>query len=76
MALEFVALNAKMYSYRNPERKSKIECCKSTKKSVVTKSLTFDDHKNWLFHNRTIYREQMLSENNKQKLYMVNNSFE
>ena len=54
MALEFVALNAKMYSYRNPERKSKIECCKSTKKSVVTKSLTFDDHKNWLFHNRTI----------------------
>ena len=32
----------------------------------------FDDYKNCLFDGKTVYREQMLFENKKDEVYMVN----
>ena len=46
--------------------------CKGTKKCVVSEGLTFDDYKTCLFDGETIYREQMLFENKKHKVYSVN----
>ena len=48
------------------------KCCKGTKKCVVSEGLTFDDYKTCLFDGETIYREQMLLENKKHEVYMVN----
>ena len=47
-------------------------CCKDTKRCVVAESLTFNDYKNYLFDDKKIYREQMLFENKKHKVYTVN----
>ena len=77
---EFVVLRAKMYVYRkidcraaqNEHIKVEEKCCKGTKKCVVAKGLTFDDYKTCLFDGETVYREQMLFENKKHKLYTVN----
>ena len=57
---EFVALRAKMYAYRQIDKKLDDKCCKGTKKCVVPESLTFDDFKTCLSEGETIYREQML----------------
>ena len=78
---EFVALRAKMYAYRKIDRVATqhdhfVACdekrCKGTKKCVVSEGLTFDDYKTCLFDGETIYREQMLLENKKHEVYMVN----
>ena len=45
---------------------------KDANKCVVAESLTFDDYKTCLFDGKTIYREQMLFENEKHELYTVN----
>ena len=69
---EFVALRTKMYAYRKIDKKVEEKRCKSTKKCVVAEDLTFDDYKACLFDGKTIYREQMLFENMKHKVYTVN----
>ena len=70
--IAFVALRAKMDAYRKIDKKVEEKCCKGTKKCVVAEGLTFDDYKNCLFDGETIYREQMLFENNKHEVYTVN----
>ena len=70
---EFVALiRAKMYLYRKIDKGVEEKQCKSTKKCVVSEGLAFDDYKTCLFDGETIYREQMLFENKKHEVYMVN----
>ena len=68
---EFVALRAKMYAYKKSD-KIEDKRCKGTKKCVVTNTLTFEDYKTCLYEGKTIYREQMLFENKKHKLFTVN----
>ena len=36
------------------------------------KAFTFDGYRNCLFDGKTVYREQMLFENKKDEVYMVN----
>ena len=36
------------------------------------KAFTFDDYRNCQFDGKTVYREQMLFENKKDEVYMVN----
>ena len=69
---ELVALIAKMYAYRKIDKKVEDKRCKGTKKCVVAESLTFDDYKACLCDGKTIYKEQMLFENKKHEVYMVN----
>ena len=69
---EVVALRAKMYAYRKIDKKVEDKCCKGTKKSVVAEGLTFDDYKTCLLDGETIYREEMLFENKKHKVYTIN----
>ena len=68
---KFVALRAKMYAYRKIDKEVEEKCCKDTKKCVVSEGLTFDDYKTCLFDGKTVYREQMLSENKKHEVYTV-----
>ena len=69
---EFVALRAKMYAYRKIDKEVEEKRCKGTKKCVVSEGLTFDDYKTCLFDGKTIYRGQMLFENKKHEVYLVN----
>ena len=78
---EFIALRAKMYAYRKidpltAQYEHFVACdekrCKGTKKSVVSEGLTFDDYKTCLSDGKTIYRGQMLFENEKHEVYTVN----
>ena len=69
---EFVALRAKIYAYRKIDKEVEEKRWKGTKKCVVSEGLTFDDYKTCLFDGKTIYREQMLFENEKHKVYTVN----
>ena len=61
-----------MYAYRKIDKKVEEKRCKGTKKSVVGEGLTFEDYKTCLFDGETVYREQMLFENKKHEVYMVN----
>ena len=69
---EFVALRAKMYTYRKIDKRVEQKHCKGTKRCVVSESLTFDDCKTCLFDAKTINREQILFENKKHEVYRVN----
>ena len=69
---EFVTIRAKMYAYRKIDKEVEEKRCKGTKKCVISETLTFDDYKTCLFDGETIYREQMLFENKKHEVYMVN----
>ena len=69
---EFATLRVKIYAYRKIDKEVEEKCCKGTRKCVVVESLTFDDYKTCLLDDRTVYREQMLFENNKHDKYMVN----
>ena len=70
---EFVALRAKMYSYRKlDEKKPEDKRCKGTKKCVVAETLTFEDYKKCLFDGKTVYREQVLFEHDKHDVFTVN----
>ena len=60
---EFVALRAKMYAYRKIDKKVEEKRCKGIKKCVVAEGL---------FDGKAIYREQMLFEIKKHKVYTVN----
>ena len=55
---EFVTLRPKMYSYRTSEKESKK--CKGIKKSLVRKSITFEDYKNCLFSGDILYKSQLM----------------
>ena len=68
---EFVALRAKVYAYKKLEG-GEDKRCKGTKKCVVAENLTFEDYKRCLFEGETVYREQMLFENKKHKIFTVN----
>ena len=70
--LELVALRVKMYAYRKIDKEMEEQCCKGTKKCVVSEGLTFDDYNNCLLDGETIYSEQMLFENKKHEVYTVN----
>ena len=39
---------------------------------MIAEGLTFDDYKTCLFDGKTIYRGQMLFENKKHEVYLVN----
>ena len=69
---EFVALRAKMYTYRMIDKEVEEKRWTGTKKCVVSKGLTFDDYKTCLFDGETRYREQTLFENKKHEVYTVN----
>ena len=69
---QFVALRAKMYAYRKIDKEVEEKCYKGTKKCVVSEGLMFDDYKTCLFDSETIYRVQILFENNKNEVYTVN----
>ena len=69
---EFVALRAKMYAYRKIDKEVKEKQCKGIKKCVVSEDLMFDDYKTCLFDVKAVYRKQMLFENKKHEVYMVN----
>ena len=66
------AVRAKMYAYRMTDKKVEEKRCKGTTKCVFDQGLMFDDYKTCLFHGETIYREQILFENKKHKVYTVN----
>ena len=68
----FVALRAKMYAYREIDKKVEEKRCKGTKKYVVSEGITFDDYKACLVDGETIYRGQMLFENKKHEVDTVN----
>ena len=65
---EFVALRAKLYAYKKLDD-SEDKRCKGVKKCVVKKTITFDDYKECLEKGKTVYREQVLFENNKHIVY-------
>ena len=75
---DFVALRAKMCAnrkidYLTAQHEHLVACDeKRTKKCVVSEDLTFDDYKTCLIDGKTIYKEQMLSENKKHKVHTVN----
>ena len=69
---EVVALRAKMYAYRKIDKEVEEKFCKGTKKCMVSEGFTFDDYKTCLLDDETLYREQMLFENKKHKVYTVN----
>ena len=69
---EFVALRAKMYAYRKIDKEVEEKQCKGIKKHVVSEDLMFDDYKTCLFDVKAVYRKQMLFENKKHEVYMVN----
>ena len=68
----FVALRAKMYTYKKIDTEVEEKRCKGTKKCVAAEGLTFDDYKTCLFDGKTIYKEQVLFENKKHEIYTVN----
>ena len=55
---EFIGLMLKMYSYRVEESESKK--CKSIKKCVVKKTISFEDYKRCLLEGRNIHRSQLM----------------
>ena len=61
--IEFVALRAKMYAYRNIDKGTEEKRSKGTMKQVVAEGVTFDDCKTCLFDEGTKCMEQMLFEN-------------
>ena len=69
---EFVALRAKMYAYRKIDKEVEEKQCKGIKKRVVSEDLMFDDYKTCLFDVKAVYRKQMLFENKKHEVYIVN----
>ena len=69
---EFVALRAKMYSYRKTDKKLEDKRCKGTKKCVVAEGLTFADYNTCLSDGNTMYREKILFDNKNHEVYMAN----
>ena len=58
--VEFMALRAKLYSYRIYNEKEESKKCKGIKKCVVKKHLKFDDYIDCLFNDNDTYRSQLM----------------
>ena len=63
---EFVILRPKMYTYKTGNFEAKK--CKGIKKSVVRKSITFEDYKNCLFSGGISYRSQLMFRPSKHRI--------
>ena len=72
LKIRLVALGGKMYAYRDLDKNLEGKRCKGTRKCVVTESLIFDDYNACLFGGKATCREQILFENKKPEVYMVN----
>ena len=60
---EFVALRAKMYSYKDD--KNELKKCKGIKKCVIKREIKFEDYKRCLFEGISIYKSQLLFRSDK-----------
>ena len=61
-----------MHVYKKIDNEVEEKRCKGTKNCVVSEGLTFEGYKTCLLDGETVYREQILFENNKHKVYTVN----
>ena len=66
--IEFVALRAKLYAYKTLDGREDKKC-KGVKKCVVENTISFNDYKKCLEDGENVYREQMLFQNQKHKLF-------
>ena len=66
---EFVTLRSKSYAYKYNSKEEKK--CKGTKKSVVKKTLKFDDHVNCLRCGINYHRSQFMFRSTKQEVHMI-----
>ena len=67
---EFVALRPKLYSYKKLDG-SEDKKCKGIKKSVVKKTLTFEDYKTCLFNDSTEHRSQLMFRLSKHEVHTI-----
>ena len=67
---EFVALRPKLYFYRKLDGKEEKKC-KGIKKSVVKKTLTFEDNKNCLLNPTDVYRSQLRFRSSKHAVHTI-----
>ena len=67
---EFVALRPKLHSYEKLDRVEDKKC-KGIKKSVVKKTLTFEDYKTCLFKDSTEYRSQLMFRSSKHEVHTI-----
>ena len=58
--------------YRKIDKEWRKSAAKVQKGVWFLRAFTFDDYRNCLFDGKTVYREQMLFENKKDEVYMVN----
>ena len=74
---EFVALRAKLYSYKKLDAsedtagRDEVKKCKGIKKCIVKKTLTFEDYKNCLFNDSTEYRSQLMFRSMKHDIFTI-----
>ena len=66
---EFVGLRAKLYAYKMFEDDKEEKRCKGVKKSVIKKTITFDDYKNCLFSGERQYRQMMAFRSRKHEIF-------
>ena len=66
---EFVGLRAKLYAYKMFENQKEEKKCKGVKKSVIKKTITFDDYKKCLFSGERQYRQMMAFRSRKHEIY-------
>ena len=68
---EFVALRAKLYSYRKLDG-AEDKKCKGIKKCIVKKTLSFEDYKNCLLANsRDVQRLQLMFRSSKHEVHVI-----
>ena len=67
---EFVALRPELYSYKKLDD-SENKKCKGIKKSIVKKTLTFEDYKSSLFNDSTEYRSQLMFRSAKHEVHTI-----
>ena len=66
---EFVGLRAKLYAYKMFENQKEEKKCKGVKKSVIKKTITFDDYKKCLFSGERQYRQMMAFRSRKHEIF-------
>ena len=67
---EFMALRPKLYFYKKLDG-SEDKKCKGIKKSIVKKTLTFEDYKTCLFSDSTKYRSQLMLWSDKHEVHTI-----
>ena len=68
---EFIALKLQLYSFRKLDGVEDKKC-KGIKKCVVKKTLSFEDHKNYLLANSgDVYRSQLMFRSTKHEVHTV-----